>query len=127
MTDETARTNWELYGNPDGPRRGSVSVAIAMPRLFLVKRHQVKILLTGFSVLLIAVPLFFYLNLSDSLNKDDNGVNNKNRQLFGSELDSDLSFDDIPMILFKSVELQSITPKSCHLTLLKRLNEDLQS
>lgn len=127
MTDETARTNWELYGNPDGPRRGSVSVAIAMPRLFLVKRHQVKILLTGFSVLLIAVPLFFYLNLSDSLNKDDNGVNNKNRQLFGSELDSDVSFDDIPMILFKSVELQSITPKSSHLTLLKRLNEDLQS
>jgi preprotein translocase subunit Sec63 len=98
-----------------------------MPRLFLVKRHQVKILLTGFSVLLIAVPLFFYLNLSDSLNKDDNGVNNKNRQLFGSELDSDVSFDDIPMILFKSVELQSITPKSSHLTLLKRLNEDLQS
>jgi len=35
LTDETARANWEKYGNPDGP--GNYHVAIALPRFLLEK------------------------------------------------------------------------------------------
>lgn len=33
LTDDTARENFQKYGNPDGP--GSYNVAIAMPKFLL--------------------------------------------------------------------------------------------
>lgn len=36
LTDDTARANYEKYGNPDGP--GSYKVAIALPRFLLEKK-----------------------------------------------------------------------------------------
>ena len=36
LTDVTARSNYEKYGNPDGP--GSYKVAIALPRFLLQKK-----------------------------------------------------------------------------------------
>ena len=35
LTDDTARENYEKYGNPDGP--GSFKVAIALPKFLLEK------------------------------------------------------------------------------------------
>lgn len=37
LTDDTARENFQKYGNPDGP--GSYNVAIALPR-FLMKQEN---------------------------------------------------------------------------------------
>lgn len=59
LTDETARQNWEKYGNPDGP--GSFQVAIALPRFLLQKDYHVSVLIAFFVVLLIVIPGFFYL------------------------------------------------------------------
>lgn len=59
LTDETARQNWEKYGNPDGP--GSFQVAIALPRFLLQKDYQVSVLVAFFVVLLVVIPGFFYL------------------------------------------------------------------
>jgi len=59
LTDETARQNWEKYGNPDGP--GSFQVAIALPRFLLQKDYHVSVLIAFFVVLLVVIPGFFYL------------------------------------------------------------------
>lgn len=58
LTDDTARQNWEKYGNPDGP--GSFQVAIALPRFLLQKDYAVSVLVAFFLVLLILIPGFFY-------------------------------------------------------------------
>jgi translocation protein SEC63 len=39
LTDETARSNYEKYGNPDGP--GTFKVAIALPKFLLEKDFQI--------------------------------------------------------------------------------------
>lgn len=59
LTDDTARANWEKYGNPDGP--GSFQVAIALPRFLLQKEYQITVLSCFFVVLLIIIPGVFYL------------------------------------------------------------------
>jgi translocation protein SEC63 len=58
LTDETARANWEKYGNPDGP--GTFHVAIALPRFLLQKENNVMVLSIFFMVLLVVIPFFFY-------------------------------------------------------------------
>jgi translocation protein SEC63 len=59
LTDETARSNWEKYGNPDGP--GSFQVAIALPRFLLYKKYHIYVLCIFFFVLLVILPGFFYM------------------------------------------------------------------
>jgi translocation protein SEC63 len=54
LTDETARENFQKYGNPDGP--GSYNVAIAMPKFLLEKDNQVPVLIAAFIILLVIVP-----------------------------------------------------------------------
>jgi translocation protein SEC63 len=61
LTDETARANWEKYGNPDGP--GAFHVAIALPRFLLEKENNVMVLCIFFAVLLVVIPTLFYFNL----------------------------------------------------------------
>jgi translocation protein SEC63 len=64
LTDETARANWEKYGNPDGP--GTFHVAIALPRFLLQKENNILVLTVFFLVLLIIIPVLFYYNLDQS-------------------------------------------------------------
>lgn len=58
LTDDTARENYEKYGNPDGP--GSFKVAIALPKFLLEKDFQIQVLVSFFFVLLVIVPGFFF-------------------------------------------------------------------
>lgn len=55
LTDETARANYEKYGNPDGPDASS-KVGIGLPQFLLEKDNHVLILCAFFFVLLIFVP-----------------------------------------------------------------------
>jgi len=43
LTDETARKNWEQYGNPDGP--GSMRLAVGLPSFVLNKKNHMPILI----------------------------------------------------------------------------------
>jgi translocation protein SEC63 len=63
LTDDTARENYEKYGNPDGP--GTFKVAIALPKFLLEKDFQIQVLVCFFICLLIVVPAFFFSQLSD--------------------------------------------------------------
>lgn len=65
MTDELARSNWEKYGNPDGP--GPVHVAIGLPKFLLESNNAVPALVISFLLIIVVVPVLFYYFYSKSV------------------------------------------------------------
>mmetsp|Transcript_97434 Transcript_97434/g.260039 ORF Transcript_97434/g.260039 Transcript_97434/m.260039 type:complete len:660 (+) Transcript_97434:50-2029(+) len=55
LTDDVARTNFEKYGNPDGPVQ--MKLGIGLPRFLLEDENQLMILCIFFLILLFIVPL----------------------------------------------------------------------
>lgn len=54
LTDETAKENWEKYGNPDGP--GATSFGIALPSWIVEKENSIFVLGLYALVFMIALP-----------------------------------------------------------------------
>ncbi|KAJ1528471.1 hypothetical protein ONE63_006881 [Megalurothrips usitatus] len=54
LTDEEARSNWEKYGNPDGP--GATSFGIALPSWIVEKENSVWVLGLYALVFMVAMP-----------------------------------------------------------------------
>ena len=108
MTDDTARQNFEKYGNPDGP--GNYQVAIALPRFLLEKEYQVQVLVAFFIVLLIIIPIFFYINL-ESTTKDQ-GVDVANIKIYMHLLNENMLEKTFPAMLANSLEFQNIPIRS---------------
>jgi len=57
LTDEVAKKNYEMYGNPDGP--SAMKVGIGLPRFLVEEQYQLLILIVFFVVLLFIVPVIF--------------------------------------------------------------------
>jgi len=55
LTDETAKMNYEKYGNPDGPQ--TTKVGIGLPRFLLEKENHLMILCGFFFILLFVIPM----------------------------------------------------------------------
>jgi translocation protein SEC63 len=90
LTDETARENFQKYGNPDGP--GSYNVAIAMPKFLLEPENQVPVLIVAFIILLIVIPGIVYFNFADATKKSEEGVLLINRNFYGAEINENMLF-----------------------------------
>lgn len=54
LTDDEARKNWELYGNPDGP--GATSFGIALPSWIVEKENSLWVLAVYALVFMVALP-----------------------------------------------------------------------
>jgi translocation protein SEC63-like protein len=54
LTDDEARKNWELYGNPDGP--GATSFGIALPSWIVEKENSILVLGLYALVFMVALP-----------------------------------------------------------------------
>lgn len=55
LTDDEARKNWEMYGNPDGP--GATSFGIALPSWIVEKENSVWVLGLYALVFMVALPV----------------------------------------------------------------------
>lgn len=55
LTNDDARKNWELYGNPDGP--GATSFGIALPSWIVEKENSVVVLGIYALVFMVALPV----------------------------------------------------------------------
>lgn len=64
LTDELARSNWEKYGNPDGP--GPVQVAIGLPKFLLESTNAVPALIISFFFIIVGIPLLIYFYYTSS-------------------------------------------------------------
>jgi len=71
LTDETAKRNWEKYGNPDGP--GAMSFGIALPSWIVDKENSVWVLGLYALVFMIALPttvgIWWYRSIQYSSDK----------------------------------------------------------
>lgn len=72
LTDETAKENFERFGNPDGPQMAKVG--IGLPRFLLEKENSLMNLCAFFFVLLFVVPVTFFCYFQRTKNYVANGV-----------------------------------------------------
>lgn len=72
MTDPVAKSNYEKYGNPDGPQTSKVG--IGLPRFLLEKENHVMILLSFFGLLIFVIPMVAICYYQRTKNYAGNGV-----------------------------------------------------
>jgi len=87
MTDETARSNFLKYGNPDG--KGSMTVGIAMPTFLHQEEYQIQVLIVFFIVVVFVIPGFFYSKIKEG-EKDVGGVDVNNRKIFSDLINENI-------------------------------------
>ena len=79
LTNEEAKKNYELYGNPDG--RGSMRLSIGLPSAFILnKENHFKILIIFIIIVCIAIPYHFLQWFKRADNFDENGLLNITKQ-----------------------------------------------
>jgi len=54
--------------------------------------------------LLVVIPGFVYINFSDSAKKDEGGVLLENKRIFGAEINENMIYKNIPLILSRAIE-----------------------
>ncbi|OMJ75417.1 hypothetical protein SteCoe_25459 [Stentor coeruleus] len=111
LTNELAKSNYERYGNPDGP--SSIRFAIGLPRFLLKTENHISILIVFFIIILIVIPgsVLFWINTSKRFDK--NGVLQENAGLYARVLNENLQIKHCLFMVAISLEFQDINaPKS---------------
>ena len=73
LTNEEAKKNYEMYGNPDGP--GSMRFSIGLPSVFILnKKNHYKILIAFVILVSIIIPYYFIKWFKISKAFDENGL-----------------------------------------------------
>lgn len=102
LTDETAKKNYEKYGNPDGPQ--TTKVGIGLPRFLLEKNNQLMILSAFFFVLLFVVPMTFICYYQRTKNYAANGVMIETLQFLAAKINETTRVKNCPELLGASAE-----------------------
>lgn len=102
LTDETAKTNYEKYGNPDGPQ--TTKVGIGLPRFLLEKSNHIRILCAFFAFLLFVVPMTFICYYQRTKNYAANGVMIETLQFLGYYMNEATRVKNCPELLAASAE-----------------------
>mmetsp|Transcript_1869 Transcript_1869/g.4293 ORF Transcript_1869/g.4293 Transcript_1869/m.4293 type:complete len:990 (+) Transcript_1869:216-3185(+) len=104
LTDETARANYEKYGNPDGPVQMKVGIALH-PGIVGSKERQL-ISLSVFFVIIFGVPLSVVLCCLRG-DRRAGGLSNETIRVFSAILTDEITENDGPSILATSTEVQT--------------------
>lgn len=102
LTDETAKANYEKYGNPDGPQTSKVG--IGLPRFLLEKENHLMILCLFFFLLLFVVPMAFICYYQRTKNYAANGVMIETLQFMGYYINEATRLKNCPELLAASAE-----------------------
>mmetsp|Transcript_97055 Transcript_97055/g.289933 ORF Transcript_97055/g.289933 Transcript_97055/m.289933 type:complete len:666 (-) Transcript_97055:28-2025(-) len=106
LTDETAKKNYEKYGNPDGPQ--TTKVGIGLPRFLLQKENHLMILCSFFFMLLFVVPMTFICYYQRTKNYAANGVMIETLQFLGYYITEATRVKNCPELLAASAESRSM-------------------
>ena len=107
LTNEEAKKNYELYGNPDGP--GAMRFSIGLPgNLVLNKKNHFKILIAFIIIVCIIIPYYFFKWFRRSQNFDENGLLNYTIINFMKKTNKESNIKDIPFLLGSSIEFRWI-------------------
>jgi translocation protein SEC63 len=119
LTNETARKNWELYGNPDGP--GSMRLAVGLPSFVLNKKNHMPILILFLIFIVIILPAFVLYWFSSTNNYDDAGVQVINHRIYYELLNENILMRQMPFVLGCSIEFAAFTVRGPEVDELKKL------
>ncbi|CAJ1330693.1 unnamed protein product [Effrenium voratum] len=106
LTDETAKANFEKYGNPDGPQTSKVG--IGLPRFLLEKDNHLIILCLFFFLLLFVVPMAFICYYQRTKNYAANGVMIETLQFMGYYINEATRLKNCPELLAASAESRTM-------------------
>lgn len=106
LTDPVARTNYEKFGNPDGPQ--TTKVGIGLPRFLLEKKNHLIILIIFFVVFLIIIPATFIYHYQSQRDYSPNGVRVETLQFFGHFITEQTKIKNCPELLAASAESRSL-------------------
>lgn len=109
LTDESAKRNYEKYGNPDGPQ--TTKVGIGLPRFLLEKDNQLMILCMFFFFLLFIVPMTFICYYQRTKNYAANGVMIETLQFLGFYINESSRVKNCPELLAASAESRGMTTR----------------
>ncbi|OLQ06990.1 Translocation protein SEC63-like [Symbiodinium microadriaticum] len=107
LTDETAKANYEKYGNPDGPQTSKVG--IGLPRFLLEKENHLMILCLFFFLLLFVVPMAFICYYQRTKNYAANGVMIETLQFMGYYINEATRLKNCPELLAASAESRGMS------------------
>jgi len=119
LTDETARKNWELYGNPDGP--GSMRLAVGLPSFVLNKKNHMPILVLFLIFIVVVLPTFVFYWFKSTNNYDDSGVEVTDHRIYYDLLNENILLRQMPFVLGCSVEFSGLYVRSAEVEELKKL------
>lgn len=119
LTDEQARKNFELYGNPDGP--GSMRLAVGLPSFVLNKKNHMPILILFLIFIIIILPGSFLYWFNSTNNYDDAGTNITNHRIYYEILNENILLRQMPFTLGSSLEFSPIQVRSSEIEELKKL------
>ena len=106
LTNEEAKKNFELYGNPDGP--GSMRFSIGLPAFILNKKNHFKILISFITIVCIIIPYYFLQWFKRSQSFDENGLLRLTSEYFMKSTNTQTQMKNIPFILGTSHEFKWI-------------------
>jgi len=108
LTDEIVRTNWEKYGNPDGPR--ATSVGIALPSWLVKKDNNAAVLGIYMIALIVLLPtaVGLWWKSFKAIDTSSVKVKNSTMRLFYQTMDEAAKLKNLTEILGASEEYASI-------------------
>ena len=102
LTNDAKKENWLKFGNEDGFRSNSFS--IALPSFLFNKDYSVQVL-SGFAILLfLIVPYLIYkcFKKSERLFEENTGVPLRNLDLYSYFFTDTLKIRDLPMMIIRT-------------------------
>ncbi|XP_042908617.1 translocation protein SEC63 homolog isoform X4 [Parasteatoda tepidariorum] len=106
LTDDEARKNFEMYGNPDGP--GATSFGIALPSWIIEKQNSVWVLGLYALVFMVALPVAvcIWWNRSVKYNGDEVLLDTTELYLFFIYKTPSMIFKRVLMVIAASMEFR---------------------
>ena len=106
LTNEIAKKNFELYGNPDGPI--SMRLSLGLPSFILNKSYHTFILIIFLFIICIFVPYKFIVWFNNVSNFEENGLLKTTKKNFKKSTNLNTSLMNLPFILGSSQEFNLI-------------------
>ncbi|GFT64454.1 translocation protein SEC63 homolog [Nephila pilipes] len=122
LTDEEARKNWLVYGNPDGPQ--AMSFGIALPAWIVEKNNSVCVLGLYALVFMVALPVTVGIWWHRSVQFGGDQVLLATTQLYMSFIykTPSMVFKRVIMIIAASVEFR----RSCNSEIIERSSDNIE-
>lgn len=106
LTDETAKANWEKYGNPDGKQ--SLEVSIGLPTFLLDGQWKYVILLSYLFGMVVLVPSVVWFYYSNSSKYGENNVMYKTWAWINHAINEKTTVASMPEVLSGCVEFHEL-------------------